>query len=158
MLGLTTVLLLHVDAYCLKTGHSWTLRVDTVPFLSLLNSNNHIWLRMISVTFLNVWFFTEERTSFVYVYILSGALAFTSILLVFLARAAYTMYKAKCCRCTGGLKWLLHISASMFTWMMRQKDLNELMLNSQNVLWGSLKTSAGISTAHYFWLTHLQFS
>lgn len=51
----------------------------------------------------NVWFSTEEGESFIYVYALSGALAFNSSLLVFLAYAAYTLYKRKNCKCTGGL-------------------------------------------------------
>uniref|UniRef100_A0A3Q0SDF2 Ig-like domain-containing protein n=1 Tax=Amphilophus citrinellus TaxID=61819 RepID=A0A3Q0SDF2_AMPCI len=43
-------------------------------------------------------------SSLVYVYVLGGALAFNSILLVFLAYAAYSMYKAKCCKCTVNVK------------------------------------------------------
>uniref|UniRef100_A0A3Q4FXG8 Uncharacterized LOC102775996 n=1 Tax=Neolamprologus brichardi TaxID=32507 RepID=A0A3Q4FXG8_NEOBR len=42
----------------------------------------------------------EEGESFIYVYALSGALAFNSSLLVFLAYAAYTLYKRKNCKCT----------------------------------------------------------
>ncbi|XP_042083682.1 uncharacterized protein LOC102289444 isoform X2 [Haplochromis burtoni] len=42
----------------------------------------------------------EEGEYFIYVYALSGALAFNSSLLVFLAYAACTLYKRKNCKCT----------------------------------------------------------
>lgn len=59
---------------------------------------------MMYVMSFNVWFSTEEGESFMYVYALSGALAFNSVLLVFLAYAAYTTYK-KNCKCTGRLNY-----------------------------------------------------
>ncbi|XP_074480078.1 uncharacterized protein LOC141760882 isoform X2 [Sebastes fasciatus] len=44
--------------------------------------------------------FKDEEDSLVLVYFLSGALAFTTILVVFLACKTYTMYKTNSCQCT----------------------------------------------------------
>lgn len=97
MLGSTTALSPHVDTYCSEEEPRWCLEVSssiepisvTVILLSIWKEN----LKYREVCAQNSWLFTDEAKSLVLVYVLSGALTFTSTLVVLLAFLLYKMSK-----------------------------------------------------------------
>ena len=101
----------HVDRYCLEIGSRWGLGVSNSADKGgdiFLNSGYFIIKyeeerKKTQSGCLLMLVCADEENSLVLVYILSGALVFIIILVVFLAYTIYKMLKTKSCQCTGRL-------------------------------------------------------
>ena len=63
----------------------------------------------------DVWLSAEVVEYLPLVYFLSGALAFTTILVVSLAYTAHRAFKTNCCQCSGGVIIIIYIYSYEFS-------------------------------------------